>query len=302
MSYVLAHLSDIHLGPLPAVTTRQLLSKRLTGYINWHRSRAASMAGTALARITSAVAASGADHVAVTGDLTNLALEAEIRAAAIWLEELGDPHDVSVVPGNHDAYVQGALDKAFEAWSPWMAGDDGHAPKRNEAFPYVRRRGPLAIIGLSSAVATPLFVAAGRIEGEQARNLATVLAETGEQGLFRVVLIHHPPVRGATLPRKRLYGIKLFQNAVARHGAELVLHGHTHLAQRHWIGGPAGTRVPVIGVPAAGQGVGGSKPAGAYNLFEIESDGGKWRCHMREWSATTETGPLRLSDERTLWP
>ena len=36
----LAHLSDVHLGPLPDVSYRQLASKRITGYLTWHRNRA----------------------------------------------------------------------------------------------------------------------------------------------------------------------------------------------------------------------------------------------------------------------
>ena len=43
------------------------------------------------------------DHVAVTGDLVNLALDAEFNPARQWLEGVGDPADVTVVPGNHDA-------------------------------------------------------------------------------------------------------------------------------------------------------------------------------------------------------
>ena len=37
--FTLAHVSDIHLSPLPKVRRRQLLSKRLLGYVNWHRGR-----------------------------------------------------------------------------------------------------------------------------------------------------------------------------------------------------------------------------------------------------------------------
>ena len=47
----------------------------------------------------------------MTGDLVNLALDGEIEMARLWLETLGAPQDVSVVPGNHDAYVPGAFDK-----------------------------------------------------------------------------------------------------------------------------------------------------------------------------------------------
>ena len=46
------------------------------------------------------------DHIAVTGDLVNLALEAEFTPAQAWLESVGTPQRVTVVPGNHDAYVR----------------------------------------------------------------------------------------------------------------------------------------------------------------------------------------------------
>ena len=35
----LAHISDVHLGPLPDVTYRELASKRMVGYVNWQRNR-----------------------------------------------------------------------------------------------------------------------------------------------------------------------------------------------------------------------------------------------------------------------
>jgi len=45
----------------------------------------------------------------VTGDLTNLALVSEFGAARERLKRLGDARDVSIVPGNHDAYVRSYL-------------------------------------------------------------------------------------------------------------------------------------------------------------------------------------------------
>ena len=37
MSYLLAHLSDAHIGPLPRPRTRDLLGKRITGFVNWRK-------------------------------------------------------------------------------------------------------------------------------------------------------------------------------------------------------------------------------------------------------------------------
>ena len=107
--FVLAHLSDPHLGPLPRPGARELASKRLIGYINWRRNRHRIHRRDALDAITRDLRGEQPDHVAVTGDLVNIALPAEFVHARHWLEVLGRPADVSVVPGNHDAYVATAV-------------------------------------------------------------------------------------------------------------------------------------------------------------------------------------------------
>lgn len=274
----LAHISDVHLSPLPRVRYRELASKRITGYINWLRNRKGAMRGTVLDDLVADMLAHGPDHVAVTGDLVNLALNLEIDIAHDWLMRLGDPDGISLVPGNHDAYVPGALDRACRKWEPWMRGDGVDNHGKRPQFPYLRARGPVALIGASSARATAPFMASGDFLSAQGKRLAAMLDAAGERGLFRVVMIHHPPIHGATPTHKRLYGISRFQKIIRNHGAELVLHGHTHLATRYDIDGPTG-KVPVICVPSASQNYGGHKPPARYNLFDIDKrpDGG-WSC------------------------
>ena len=121
----LAHLSDPHLGPLPDPKLIQLFSKRILGYLNWRTHRARSMGGSTLDQLVADMKAQQPDHIAITGDLVNIALPLEIIGARHWLDEIGPPDRVSVVPGNHDAYVPGALKKATEAWRPYMSADDG---------------------------------------------------------------------------------------------------------------------------------------------------------------------------------
>lgn len=280
--FTLAHISDVHLGPLPAISYRDLVSKRITGYINWHRNRRDSYHDNVVSTIVADMRANAPDHVALTGDLVNLALDKEIEAARHWLEKLPfGPDHVSVVPGNHDAYVPGALDKACRAWAPWMTGDGMQLGAHRETFPYLRIRENVAFVGLSSARATAPFVAAGFFEHRQAARVAEVLDETGRRGLFRVVMIHHPPVRGATGAHKRLFGIGRFQRLIAEHGAELVLHGHTHLATTSWIASPAGAHtVPVVGVPAGGQSQEEGRTPAQYNLFHIEGEAGQWSVEL----------------------
>lgn len=273
----LAHLSDIHLGPLPEVRLRELLSKRITGYINWHRHRKINLDNGIIDALSSDMLAMKPDHIALSGDLVNLGLDREIEVAGLWLQSLGAPDYISVVPGNHDAYVRSSLRKACEAWGPYMRGDGDSGPVRPDSFPYLRIRGPIALIGLSSARATAPFMATGYFRERQARATAELLDRTREMGLFRVLMIHHPPIQGATHPHKRLFGITRFQKMVWEHGAELVLHGHTHLPTIHTIMGPGGARVPVVGVAAAGQAHGSAKPPAHYNLFHIDGEAGHWR-------------------------
>lgn len=288
----LAHFSDIHLGPLPDITYRDLLSKRITGFINWHRHRRVSLDNGIIDQLTDDMLATAPDHIALTGDLVNLALDEELAMARLWLQGLGAPKDISVVPGNHDAYVPGALAKACAAWGEYMAGDDAPPPAGNEHFPYLRVRGPIALIGVSSARATAPFLASGYFTKAQEARTAKLLDEAGRRNLFRIILIHHPPVRGATGAHKRLLGIHRFQNMVRRHGAELVLHGHTHLATVHRIDGYGGSSVPVVGVAAAGQAHGGGKPPAHYNLLEIVGAPGAWQVHLRRRGPAESGGPV----------
>lgn len=287
----LAHLSDIHLGPLPDIEYHQLVSKRVLGYVNWQRNRSRFLHDHVIEAIVSDMKAAVPDHIAVTGDLVNLALDREIELARLWLETLGDPADVSVVPGNHDAYVPGALDRVCRAWSPWMAGDTANWPVDRHSFPYLRVRGNVALIGVTSARATAPFMANGFFRSGQAHRLGAILDATGRQGLFRIVMIHHPPVRDAVSQAKRLFGIDNFQRVIRRHGAELVLHGHSHLPSLHWIDGKK-DKVPVIGVAAAGQAPGGRKPAAQFNLIDIAGEAGRWQVRLTRRGLTGPAAPV----------
>jgi 3',5'-cyclic AMP phosphodiesterase CpdA len=287
--FVLAHLSDPHLGPLPQPAVRELVSKRLIGYINWQRGRKRVHHRDALDAVTHDLHNAKPDHVAVTGDLVNIALPAEFIHARRWLETLGQPAGVSVVPGNHDAYVTGAGVHRDLHWLPYMSGDEvsagpSIAEGRAEAgvreenpFPYVRRRGPVALVGLSTAVPTRPFMATGLLGEPQIAAVAGILGGLRTEGLFRVVMIHHPPVLAAR--HKCLIDAVAFQRVLAEAGAELIIHGHDHVQSLTWIGG-RGARVPVIGVPSASASVSTKQRAGAYNLYLIGGSPGAWNCEV----------------------
>jgi 3',5'-cyclic AMP phosphodiesterase CpdA len=276
----LAHISDVHLTPLPAVKPLELFNKRITGYLNWKLKRQRTLDGEGLVTLISHLREQNPDFTAVTGDLVNLAIEAEIVRAHGWLQSIGPAEKVCVSPGNHDAYVPGALKRAREVWDDYISGETLDP----SPFPYVRRIGEIAVVCCSSAIPTGPWMASGKFDEEQAGRLARCLYLLGDAGYFRVVMIHHPPNVEARNPRLGLWGGARFRKVVAEHGAEMVLHGHTHRSTIHSIHGPNG-EVPVIGVAAAGaaQGSHGGDDPARYNLFRIERTGKAWSCTMREF-------------------
>ena len=269
MTFRLAHLSDAHIGPVPKPHWRELMSKRLTGYVNWQRrGRIHNM--DVLHTIVADLRAQAPDHIAMTGDILNIGLPAEFPLAADWLKTLGEAEHVSFVPGNHDAYVPSAMPFIAKTFAPWMAGDEARA----EAFPYLRRRGDVAIIGLTSGVPTAPFLANGRLGAAQRARFAQILDET--RGLMRVVMIHHPPHTTGATPGRGLTYSRRFEKIIREHGAELILHGHNHRHSMTYLEGAQG-QVPVVGVASASAVPGTERHRAAWHLYEINRDGARWR-------------------------
>jgi 3',5'-cyclic AMP phosphodiesterase CpdA len=272
-TFTLAHLSDPHLPPLPRAGLSELAGKRALGYLNWRRNRRKRHRREVLDVLVSDMLAQSPDHIAITGDLVNLALEAEFAPSRAWLESVGASDRVTVVPGNHDAYVRATQHRFVEAWGDYIAGDD----TADATFPAVRRRGPLALIGVSSAVPTPPLMATGSLGRSQLDALGQILSRLAYEQAFRVLLIHHP-LRSDTHV-KRLTDSSELLELLRQHGVELVLHGHDHLHSTIWIDGPNGA-IPTIGVPSASAIAHGRYPAAAYNLFSIKRAGAAWRCGL----------------------
>jgi 3',5'-cyclic AMP phosphodiesterase CpdA len=275
-AFTLAHLSDPHLPPLPAPRLRELAGKRALGYLNWIRKRRHIFRREVLDPLVADLRAQPSDHIAVTGDLINIALEAEFAPAHAWLQSVGTPEHVTVVPGNHDAYARATQHRFAEIWGDYLRGD-GALTANPITFPFVRRRGPLALIGVSSAVPTPPLMATGWLGRAQRDALDRILSRLSAEQAFRVLLIHHP-LRSDSWD-KRLTDSGELLALLKRHGVELVLHGHDHVHSTLWIDGPR-RLIPAIGVPSASSIAHGRYPAAAYNLFSIERDGAAWRCEQ----------------------
>jgi len=275
-AFTVAHVSDPHLPPLPEPRLAELMGKRVFGYLNWTRNRHRYHRREVLDVLMSDLQAQVPDHIAVTGDLVNLALEAEFAPAKAWLESVGPPEKVTVVPGNHDAYVRPTSHRFTEAWQSYLSGDT--APDHGAIFPSLRRRGPLALIGVSTAVPTPPLMATGWLGKGQIEALERVLASLASEAAFRILLIHHPLRSSARA--KRLTDAPELLALLKQHGVDLVLHGHDHVHSTIWVEGPNGSPIPAVGVPSASARAHGHYPDAAYNLFSIARDGDGWRCRQ----------------------
>ena len=267
-----AHLTDPHVGPLPRPALKYLLGKRLTGYVNWRRSRRNAHDMDLLAALVRDLREVAPDHIACTGDVCNLGLKSEWESSRVFLDGLGTPYDVSFVPGNHDAYVMSSLKGLLAAVDPFAVGDEP-GPTR---FPYIRRRGPVAFLGMSSAIPTAPFVATGRVRRTQMKLAEQMLEGLRSEPCLRVILIHHPPHVGGAPPGRNLTDAPRFEAMIARVGADLIIHGHNHTGSIAHIEGPSGL-VPVIGAPSASERGGIVNHRAGYHLFTIDGEPGDFR-------------------------
>lgn len=301
--FVLAHLSDPHLGPIPEAQLSELLGKRFFGMMNWIGARRRNFGASTLGPLMDDLQEQKPDHICVTGDLVNVSLPAEFDTGAAFLTSLGAPETVSVVPGNHDAYVRSAMHYHLEHWAPFLRGDESHphTPVDVDAFPYVRRRGPVAVVGVSTAVPTAVFLASGEVGKAQLGRLRALLAALGTEGLFRVVMIHHPPVGHRPFHRD-LKDAAALRAVLAQSGAELVLHGHDHRAALGQVETGQGGSIPVVGVPSASAGPNDDRGAGAYALYRVSGSPGMWRCEMERRGYDPADGAVATRKTQVLWP
>jgi 3',5'-cyclic AMP phosphodiesterase CpdA len=261
-TFTLAHFSDVHMSPISGFGWRYWNAKRVLGYLNWQHKRRHVHFTSVADRLIADAQALRPDHIAITGDLVNLGLPAEHEAALAWLQSVGPPDRVTVIPGNHDIYSSMRGDRGVARWAAYRGGEE-----ETLAFPFVRRIGPLALVGLNSAVETPPFFASGLLGAHQLEIAQELLAKLDEEGAIRVVLIHHPPLARMTTPRRSLKDAAHFAHLLEREGAELVLYGHNHTPAVDWLSSRE-KPVPLIAAPSASAGAAyREEPLARYNLF-----------------------------------
>lgn len=292
-----AQLSDPHLSTLEGVKAKDLLNKRALGYLSWRRKRRFEHRLEVLDALQRDLDLDELDQLIITGDLTHIGLPQEFRQCRDWLQQLGDPKNIALVPGNHDACVAAPRTDTFALWEPYMAADNQAGGETQ--FPTLRVRGELAFIGLSTGCPKPPLMATGTLGKTQLQALPQLLQQAREQNLFRVVYLHHSPVEGLEKWRKRLTDAAAIQSILEEHGAELVIHGHGHRAHYHELQTQAGI-LPVIAVPSASAlGLHGADVA-CYNQYEVNKTQDGWALDVRVRSYQLEQNAFTQGDNITV--
>ena len=294
--FKLAHLSDVHLPPLPRPGLTQLAGKRLIGLASWRFRRRAVHDERVLQAVRNDIISHNPNHVACTGDLANIALPAEFVNGARWLAGLGAPDRITFVPGNHDAYVEFPWQDGMGLWADYMTGDLKMAGQRRPGglatpFPFVRQRRNFALIGLSTAVPAPWNKATGELGNSQLQALQIILADLRQRGFCRIILIHHPPLPGQAPDRKALLDAAQLREVIAAEGAELVLHGHNHQHMHTRLATGHGT-THVLGVPSASAKKTAKKPAAAWYLHNLARREGRWQSDITVRAFDPDTGTM----------
>ena len=290
-AFTLAHLSDPHLPPLPAVracanspaSARSAIS---TGRRNRHKYHRRDV----LDVLVSDMQAQMPDHIAVTGDLVNLALEAEFAPARAWLESVGAPDRVTV-----DSRQSRRLCSRDPASLRASLGRLSGRRRRGRWRRHVSVPAPARPAGADRRILGGADAAAdgdGTARTRPARRAGAHAGAASAEQAFRVLLVHHPLRSDSRF--KRLTDSSDLLALLKRHGVELVLHGHDHVHSTIWIEGPNGA-IPAVGVPSASAVAHGRYPAAAYNLFSIEREGAAWRVEqtVRGIDDALRVGPLR---------
>ena len=245
---------------------RDLRGKRWLGYQSWRRKRRHRYLREVLDELVLGVQADNPDVVLITGDLVHIGLEQEFREARAWLESVGPPQQVRLVPGNHDCYHPESWELAKRAYGEYLPGNQG------AQFPAVETHGPVTLVLASSAHPAPWWGAIGTLGAPQRQRISDALA--AHQSNARVLALHHPPLPNTCSWRKALTDAAQLGPVLQQGKPHITLHGHLHHNREHR------TEYGRIYCTASAANSGESAPA-AYRLFDIRQTDTAWQVTMQ---------------------
>ncbi|MBK8259499.1 MAG: metallophosphoesterase [Polyangiaceae bacterium] len=261
---IIAHISDLHLLEDSAHERRGASWLRLQ-YLTLGRTSSPAARRLRVRHLLSAALRSFADHLIITGDLTEDGTLGQFKSLADVLHESGWlPSRVTLVPGNHDLYSHP------NAWRDALTGPlEPYAATSEEGA--VIELPDTCIVPLSTAFHQHVMRAAGALSDESIAALGRWASSELRAFGSGIIAQHHPPRRYALSPIQWLDGLTgapdLLQ-ILEKYDQLNVLHGHTHRTESR----------PV-------------RPGGPHRIFSVNS-------------AQSEEMALRLYrvKNRRLWP
>jgi 3',5'-cyclic AMP phosphodiesterase CpdA len=220
----LLHLSDPHIQ-LPRWRERSLSElgpmRALASVELWKgRGRAYDDAAETLKAIARDADTLRADHVILTGDLTQLAHEEEFALAREALSPIVPR--LQCIPGNHDRYPLGRQpNKLYEKYFP-ESTSMAPRPLGDQLVLF-----PVDTVG---EVSWPV-ISHGRVTSGQLHQLARTLSDPAYAARCKLVLTHHAPTRRGgrrDWPLHDLRGARHLLRVSAENGADAILCGHVH--------------------------------------------------------------------------
>ena len=285
-------LSDLHLSSIELSNPLLLINKRMLGYLSWLRKRRHIHQRWVLELATSTLHQLEADHYAITGDLTHIGLKHEFIQVKEWLDKLGHANVVTVIPGNHDLYVNEKWERSFKLWEPYLLGDkhiedtqldnknetqsDNALTRLNQIYPIVRYRKHVAFIGMNSVFDAPWFRATGQLHKQQLSRLQTILSQADLKKFCKVLLIHHPITLTHTPRRKCLLNHEALTSLLKNFPVDIVLHGHGHHSCLDEITSNNKFNIPVIGMSSSSSISQTQNYQAEFLLFDVKQNNNHW--------------------------
>ena len=156
----IAHVSDIHVFAARGLLPWRLFNKRIVGCGNLLFKRLREFPSDVPFTLMDDINRVAPEHLIVSGDLSNLAVDEEFDKARAVLDGCAlTPDAISVVPGNHDWYTYDKTsgDRFAARFGPFMRSDESFV--HEDPFPYVRIRGARSATGVEQRV--PIVARAG---------------------------------------------------------------------------------------------------------------------------------------------
>ena len=228
MRATIIHISDLHFHSYPQKFS-EFNAKRILGATNLLIRRAREFPLKRAKLLVEIIQKMEWDHLVISGDITQLSLEKEFSLAREILDPLLIKSErVTVIPGNHDRYINqhDGTDLFTKYFGEFFGKNEIHVSEINQKW---------VLVGWDSAHPNDLRTAAGTVKNITIQATEKLLQNFPDQTNF--IVVNHYPL---TFPEDwkfdrshELYNLVPVRNWILQNPQiRLYLHGHIHL---NWV-------------------------------------------------------------------